>query len=230
MGKEKKMIPSSQQKQKDDGGNREDCAKLDNGIACAVLLESSYSNRPRERGAKRTFSSDHSLMAAVVATNWSEDRDNIHEKRNEYAPAGTDIYVILDRRETEGIGERKVSICLAEPFHGKRTKELLGSTTENAEPMQSRQGRKKMVLHSFYCRCVFRNGEVDDCAVLKKMNLTALGVSSRKDLTWKVKELKQKKRKAKKELKSKNEKLRRHLDELKAAKKTTAMLERVVRG
>lgn len=151
-------------------------------------------------------------------------------KWNEYARAGTASYIIVPSRGTGGSGEEKVLLGLAKPFRGQRVENMVRSATDNAQRWEFQEKGRKAGLQGFYYRRVFRITELVDCAVLKEINLTAREVLSQKALNWKVNELGKQKRRTREQSGSRNERLRRALNELEAAEKTTARLEGAVQG
>lgn len=140
----------SRWEQNSDGSGRGGCLKLDIGIAFDEMFKSLDSDRPRERGAKTSFSSSHPAMAAVEATGRLKYKKDMDEKSKEYLRAGIATNIIVRSRRTEGSAERKTIRGLAEPFQGQCGEKMIGSVTKNAELRVSRQGGRKTSLHGFY--------------------------------------------------------------------------------
>lgn len=79
----------------------------------------------------------------------------------------------MHRTEARDSGMRKVLLGSAEPFQRQGLEEIVESAREAAETRESRQEERKTSLHSFYCRRLFRDTKIMDCAVLRRMDLTA---------------------------------------------------------
>lgn len=119
-----------------------------------------------------------------------------------------------------------MTVSSVEPFPGQRVDDMVGSTRENAEPQESRQGGTKKCLLGFYHKRVLRGSEVVDCAVRRQMSLTARELLSHGALKSELYELREQKRRDSEELAKKKEKVK---SKLKAAEETTARLNRDLR-
>lgn len=80
-----------------------------------------------------SFSSERSLMAVVEVTSRSTHRKDKNDWWDEYARAGTAIYVIAHRKETGGRGEEKMVLGSAQPYNGQGAGDMLQNARETAE-------------------------------------------------------------------------------------------------
>lgn len=99
----------------------------------------------------------------------------------------------------------------AEPYQGQDVEGMVKSAGVSAEPPEFQQGERKTLLHGFYDRLVFCNGEVVKCAVLKEMNLTARKLLSHKGSDTTLKALKKTTPRSREELERKNAELKTKL-------------------
>lgn len=121
-----------------------------------------------------------------------------------YAKTWIATNVIAPAKEVRCSGKEKTFFGSAEPLHRQNVKDTVGSTRENAELRECSQGGRKTCLHSFHCRRVLRGSKAGDCAVLRKVNLTAREGLSHTALHSELKELEKKIRRIRQKLARKN--------------------------
>lgn len=147
-------------------------------------------------------------MAAVKATIRSTYREETSESWNEFARTATATNIIVHRRGTGESGERKVVLGSAESNLEQDVDDMVGSATNNAEPRKCGQRGRNTCLGEFYYRRGFRGNEAVDCAILKKVNLTAWEVMNHRALGKELDKLAKQKPSDGEELAGQKERLR----------------------
>lgn len=104
---------------------------------------------------------------------------------------------------------------------------MVGNARENVEPRNCPQSGMRKCLHGLYRRHVFRCNEIVDCAILKKMNMTARELLSRRASDKELRELEKQEWRDREEFARRIEELE---SEGEAAKKTMARLEGIFPG
>lgn len=117
----------------------------------------------------------------------------------------------MHREGTERSEEGKVIRGSAEPLYGESVKDMIGSAKENAEPRECLRGERKPCLNGFCYKRAVSGNEAVDCAVLRKMSLTAREVLSDRALNSKLDDLEKQERRKREELANRSEKLEREL-------------------